>query len=317
MAEKNIDAGKESPALKSAESSASPVEEKVTAEISTTKNKINAVVPTDKPDNKSKPKAEVAQPEPKQTKQAAATRTLSADQPASGDEPKNFTRYATIGVLGGAAAMASLSPSILAQFPLIGKIPYLPQAAAALQAGINSMITPLGFGTGTQATNTLMAGLLPTGVGAALTGAALIPAGLWSIGMAKSLLTGEKYGLGMGNIKEASRTIVGLPSKTYGAVIDARNWAGKKVGQTWNIAKAPFAGAWNIARNITKGAWHATASTTSAALKPTKWGMGGALLGTAIAAGTGGAALPVLAGGGYALLNYLKNTGAMDGKSST
>ncbi len=231
----------------------------------------------------------------------------------------SFPAQTGIGITGGLGALAvgGAYPSTLASIPLIGKIPYLVQAAQWLNSGVSSLVSPLGLGTGSQAINTFMAGL-PAGVGLGLTGAVAIPTALWLGGLTNSLITGEKYGGFIGNMTEATKTITEAAFWPYNIAMGARNKAGAFAQGTYDTIKKPFVGAWNVASNIAHGAWNATTETTSAALKPTKWGVGGAFLGTTLALSTGaGAAIPILAGAGYAISNYLKNTGAMNGNAAT
>ncbi len=259
------------------------------------------------------PAATPAQP---QVPASPAPRELTADDKAPTDARDKPFKYARNTVIGGAAAMTALGSGI-SQIPLIGQIPYLPQAAAWLQSGLTSLTAPLGLGTGVNATNAFMASL-PTALGPASAVALGIPTALWLGGLGKSLITGEKYGGYWGNVAEATKTIAEIPFMPYHYAMKARVKTGEILNGTFNTVKKPFVGAWNLAGNIAKGAWNTATATTSAALTPTKWGIGGAFLGTTLALSTGaGAAIPILAAAGYGISNYLKNTGAMNGSATS
>jgi hypothetical protein len=201
--------------------------------IDSTHSRINSIVRTSAPehkhdDHKEKPKAEEkpkdkpAHPEPSPAAHAEPEHVVH-DLGATHDVPHSKMSFANktgIGVTAGLGALtvAGAYPSALASIPLIGKIPYLVKAATWLNAGVHSLVSPLGLGTGTQAINTYMAGLpyigvLPTAVGATLTGALAIPTALWGMGLAKSLITGKRYG----GIDTGTSGIQGHPSQEYQA----------------------------------------------------------------------------------------------------
>lgn len=316
MSEK-IDTGKEAKTGKPAEGSADAVEKKVSAETKETKGKVDAIVKPEeppKPGEKTKPAA--AEPKPESTSGASNVRHNDSMHDAPPDARNEPFKYARNTIIGGAAAMTALGSygtTYLSQIPLLGKIPFFPQAGAAMFSGLNSLVTPLGLGTGASATNSALA-IAPTWagpLGAAVLG---IPTALWGIGMAKNWIKGDDRKKGYwGNVADATELIASIPFMPYHYAMKARVKTGEIAQSTWNIAKTPFKGAWNLGANIAKGAWNMTTATTSAALTPTKWGIGGALLGVALSGGSA-AAIPVTAGLGYGILNYLKNTGAMNGK---
>lgn len=240
--------------------------------------------------------------------------------PARPKESPYFAPASAVGLTAAGATMAAFSPSVISQIPLIGKIPYLPQAAAAFQSGIQSVLSPLGLGTGVNATHSIMYAL-PNWAGYAGVAGLAVPAGLWSLGMVKSLITGKRYGGLTGNIKEGARTIVGAPFYAYDQLMNARYKGGKLAQSTWNTATAPIKGTWNLGKNIVKGTWNGATQATSAALRPTWAGgaglAGGTVLGVMGAPLTGGASLiasPLL---GYAAGNMLKNSGSLEGKAAT
>ena len=315
MAETKVDNAKETAAAKLAANADAAVEKKVSGIAEETKKSAEAATKTaEAPKTGDTAKPTEAKPKPESSTEPSNVRHNDSthDAPKKGAHHEPFPHARTT-VIGSLAAMTALGPSVISQIPLIGKIPYLAQASGWLQSGLSSLTTPLGLGTGTNATNAFMASL-PTGMGPAAAVALGIPTALWGIGLTKALITGDKTERGYwGHVSQATKLISQMPFMPYHFAMKARVKTGEMAQSVWNTAKKPFAGAWNLAGKIAKSAWNTTAATTSAALTPTKWGIGGALLGVALSGGTA-AAIPVTAGLGYGIMNYLKNTGALDPK---
>lgn len=313
MAEK-IETGKDAKAATPDKGASAAVEAKVSAETKDTKSKVDAVVKpeeTPKPAEK-KPDDKKAEPKP-ESSEASNVRRIDSKQDAPMDTKNKPFKYARNTVIGSLGAMTALGPSVISQIPLIGKIPYLAEASGWLQSGLTSLTSPLGLGTGVNATNSVLASF-STALGPVGAAAIGIPSALWLTGMARNLIRGDNTPKGFwGNVADATELIGQLPFMPYHFAMKARVKTGKVVDSAWKNIKKPFSGAWNLAGKIAKSAWNTTSATTSAALTPTKWGIGGALLGVAMTGGTA-AAIPVTAGLGYGIMNYLKNTGALDPK---
>jgi len=209
-------------------------------------------------------------------------------------------RYSTI--LGGIGAAGGIvaGGSSVAEWPLLGKIPYLPQAAGWLQSSIGSVAKYLGLNTGTMATNSVMAAL-PTWVGPAVGGALTIPAALWAIGLAKGYITGKRYGGFLGHVRAGTGVFYQPLFAAYRGTMYAREKA-------WDWTKTALGA---VVGTPAKWAYNHVVKPVIPAVKPTVWGVGGAALGGAMF--TGGTSLLVGAGA-YAAINYLNNTGWFKGK---
>ncbi|MBP9850781.1 MAG: hypothetical protein KBC47_03755 [Candidatus Peribacteraceae bacterium] len=294
-------------------------------------DRINSVVRTSAPEKTEVEKKTDDEPKIKKTietttsssvtREAANVRHLessgSESKTDSKHEPFRHARSAVIGAAAGMTALGSLGTGYLSQIPLLGKIPYFPQAGAAMFSGLNSLVTPLGLGTGTSATNWLMA-MAPNFVGPTAAVALGIPTALYGIGMAKGFIKGERYGSFGNHVSEGTRLISELPFWPYKILMKAREETGQIAKSTWNTATAPIKGTWNLGKTIAKGTWKGAKEATTAALKPT-WSGGigagiGSVFGVMGAPLTGGASLvasPLL---GYAAGNIFKNSGASAGK---
>lgn len=209
-------------------------------------------------------------------------------------------KYGT--TLGIGATLAGAGSS-LASWPIIGKIPYLPQAAGWLQSSIGSVAKFAGLNTGPAATNSIMAAL-PAWAGPALGGALTIPAALWAIGLAKGYITGKRYGGFWGHVRAGAGTFYQPLFAAYEYTMSAREKA-----KDWT--KAAFE---TVVGTPAKWAYNHLVKPVIPAVKPTVWGVGGAALGGAMF--TGGTSLLVGAGA-YAAINYLNNTGWFKGKGGT
>ena len=228
----------------------------------------------------------------------------------------------------GAAGALSASGSSLASWPLLGKIPYLPQALGWLQGSITGVTNSLGIGTGPLATHSVLqtwpswlwqigGSTMPAWLGPALTGAVVIPGALWSIGKMKSLITGTEYSGFVQPIKEALK----LPFQTaaapfklgYKGLLKLREgtvFTGKKIGDLGKgIVKYGVTEPLKfLNEKLVKG-------VIAPMLKPTGWGVGGAVAAGLLMGSNPGFLTAI--GLGYLIPNLIKNKGWLIGGGGT
>jgi|GEM_PF-2052548 hypothetical protein len=265
---------------------------------------------TDKPNNMPENKPAEPAPEP----------SPPASPPTKWQKIKNWFKglkdWATGGgakpALGlGAAGGIVAGGSSVADWPVLGKIPYLPQIASGLQGALTSVTNTLGLGTGPAATaswlqnwpswlykiggSTMPAALGPTVLGAG---------GLLALGKLNEWLTGKKGGL-LRSFWNGVRAPVDIPmwglnkfTKIPSQLKKGANWVLNRPSVQW------------VRQNIVAP----TTKFVGNVIKPTKWGLGAGVAGWWLLSGaTGGQAL-VWAGAGYGLVNLLNNSGVLHGR---
>ncbi len=250
------------------------------------------------PSQRTEPSPPVPEVLPAPSPDTVRTYTPTAGAEGSVDTGKwGVGKYGT--TLGIGATLAGAGSS-LASWPIIGKIPYLPQAAGWLQSSIGSAAKYLGLSTGPAATNSVMAAL-PAWAGPALGGALTIPTALWAIGLAKGYITGKRYGGFWGHVRAGAGIFYQPLFAAYKYTMHARENA-------WKWTKKALG---TVVGTPAKWGYDHLVKPVIPAVKPTVWGVGGAALGGAMF--TGGTSLLVGAGA-YAAINYLNNTGWFKGK---
>ncbi len=155
----------------------------------------------------------------------------------AGNTISNAVRYGPgLAVAGGAVATGSA----LSALPIIGKIPYLPELAQAIQNGLVAGSNYLGMNTGAAATNSVLGNPLLAAMpnlGPAVLGAA----GLWGLGKLNEKITGHKSGGGnfFGTMWNGVRSpfdltmaagsmLMKTPGKIGKAASDAGHWTMEK-----------------------------------------------------------------------------------------
>ncbi len=246
-------------------------------------------------------------------------RDLTHDNPADTLGEEKGGKKTAIGVTAVIAGLAGLGTSV-ASIPVIGKIPLLAKAAGWLQSTLSGLTVPLGLGTGSAATNSILESIPWTGAGPVAAATLAVPTVLWGAGMLKGFIKGEKYVGFWNNVRAGANWPVHALFTPYDLLMKARDKTGEVVSYGWeNLIKTPVTGAWNLTKRITAGTWHTLSETAGAALKPTKWGVGGAAAAAVAAVASGGVGIVPYACGaaGFGILNYLKNAGHLDGSSSS
>lgn len=223
--------------------------------------------------------------------------------------PKKF-REKTVEAAGAATKLAVPTGLVaagvsIADWPILGRIPYLPEAAQWTQKSILSASNFLGVNTGTAATTSWLAAL-PNWVGPT----AVAAGGLWGLGKFSEWLTlREKSGFNvLKTMWNGTRLVYDLPKVTLGKVWQ---WTKSPFTKKENIINRSVVGIKNIVRDW---AWNPLIKPV---VHPTKLGVGvgilGAVFGNAL---TGGSPL-VIAGTLYGIGNYLTNKGHLAGAPSS
>lgn len=241
-------------------------------------------------ETKGKPEPEKPEPKPKPP---------AAPQPAP--EPKrNFLARAAgwtweklkVGSLLGTTGGIIAGGSSVESWPLLGKIPYLPQAAAWLKGTLLGAAESLNIGTGSMATNSIFQ-MLPT----ATAPIALGGAGLYVLGKLNAYLNGkEKSGL-LRTIWNGVRSPVDIP---LGIVRKTPTWIKNSARKVWDFQ--PIAWARN---KVVMPALKITGQFAGNALKPTGWGVGGAAAAGLLLFPNPGFLMAI--GAGYVIPNLIKN----------
>jgi hypothetical protein len=225
---------------------------------------------------------------------------------------------AGVGAISAAGAAVAAGGTGIESLPILGKIPYLPEAAAWLQHSFFGAANYLGLNTGALATKAYLA-TLPSWLGPAAIGAITIPAAIWGIGKIKQALyqmvNDTQFPGFLQPVKEALKTpiqIAAMPFKLFQA---SMRGIGSTARGTAKFSKNAITGTANfLFKKPYESIVKPLANIAGQALKPTGWGVGGAVAGGLLAAGSGAGALgivtvPVL----YGIMNYLKNSGKLGG----
>lgn len=241
---------------------------------------------------------------------APVTQTRDNSATAIVASPKTF-REKTAEAAGAATKLAVpagivAAASSIGNWPILGKIPYLPEAAQWIQKGILSASDFLGMNTGTLAAapHSWLAAL-PTFVGPT----AVAAGGLWGLGKFNELLTGrEKSGFNvLKTMWNGARSVYDLPKFGLGKVW---GWTSSPFTRKENILNRSAVGLRNIVRDW---AWNPLIKPI---ISPTKLGVGAGILGALLGnAATGGSSL-IIGGTLYGIGNYLTNKGHLAGSSA-
>lgn len=226
-----------------------------------------------------------------QARQLAAA-TTAAEKPteatAEGMPWKTIRNKALPITLASGAAIAAGTGAV-GSWPILNKIPYLPQIASSITSGAGSVANFLGINTGPAATYSLLASL-PAWVGPALGGAIVAPPLLSAAGWLKGVVLGKEYGGFWNCAKEGARLPLELVNLPFGAVNTIRKNA-------WGWTQKGF--------DKTVGAGY---RQTKRILKSpiTHWGTAGAVAGVTFASFAGAPVLIPSAIAGFAAANMIR-----------